>query len=825
MEKMINDVFMQDEYELALFTTFNFDIDFFEERLIFNKFNCEKINLYVDNNELMKSIKEKTSRGLGSHYYVSGVTNSFTKGSFHPKVVLMLSKTKAKLVVSSANLKISSYYFNKEIYNEFEITEENNQYINLIKSAIKFFEKLNEDSIIKDNDSFEYIKTLSYLNNNENEKEETYFLENTETSIIDQLTNIINKEDVTAIDIAVPYYDKELSAIAKIKELFNKASINLYIQNKTSSFDFVINDQKKIIKNENLIIFDNINEKNNFYHGKVFRFTTKEKEYILYGSSNCTNAALFKNSKEGNTECNILTTGKFDQFFKSFEALTPGTFTPITNKIKFETNKDISNYTFKNSEHNEHVTAIFTYKRISDLKIYFNEEEINPIYIKHNEETKTLHVTLSEFETVPNIYELKFQYENNIEIKHGWYLNRALLNPCKNNTTSYTFNEDNTVTNVDKYFEAQIFSLVNFINSGLNFQNVTPPTSYDNNISERNFDEVDNNDDNSNNYLEILDEDNIKRKIINEQTNSEKYYNRLRIGNINHSTNNQDNDNSKVTDTDTTKNSDTVSNKSIKAYEAEEIYAEKINRLIKHVLSSKYINNVSFDHLYNVIRSISEIMHQLKIIEKINIFNDETYIKCQYDLSSKLIDTFDTSINNNTKSSLIIYIISSILNNYSINHKTIESFDSELINKLNNKIKFKNNLMMYLNPAYDNSKLYNNTLVLEKCESYILKLFDSYIIEEFGKTYKIVVINNKVYMMKREINFSNRFKPPVNIVKLLKSFNNIYNIKDVIIIYFNKDENVAIKDIKQIYTDSRKYHVIIQYKDVKKGYYNRELYL
>lgn len=42
MEKMINDVFMQDEYELALFTTFNFDIDFFEERLIFNKFNCEK---------------------------------------------------------------------------------------------------------------------------------------------------------------------------------------------------------------------------------------------------------------------------------------------------------------------------------------------------------------------------------------------------------------------------------------------------------------------------------------------------------------------------------------------------------------------------------------------------------------------------------------------------------------------------------------------------------------------------------------------------------------------------------------------------------------
>ena len=63
------------------------------------------------------------------------------------------------------------------------------------------------------------------------------------------------------------------------------------------------------------------NESYHFYHGKVLRFNTNEHSYILYGSANCTQAALKKSFLEsGNIECDILSIGDINEYDYSNEA-------------------------------------------------------------------------------------------------------------------------------------------------------------------------------------------------------------------------------------------------------------------------------------------------------------------------------------------------------------------------------------------------------------------------------------------------------------------------------------------------------------------------
>ena len=75
---------------------------------------------------------------------------------------------------------------------------------------------------------------------------------------------------------------------------------------------------------ENVFEFIGSKENNNghFYHGKILFFRTVDSEYLLYGSSNCTQSALTKAKEEGgNYECDILikgNKGEYESFFSQF---------------------------------------------------------------------------------------------------------------------------------------------------------------------------------------------------------------------------------------------------------------------------------------------------------------------------------------------------------------------------------------------------------------------------------------------------------------------------------------------------------------------------
>ena len=135
-------------YDIAFLTTYNFDIRLFEQAILNCLFanNVRKISLYVDAEELTKSLQNISTCQIGKKYMVNPIRIGST---FHPKVILLLGNKKARLIISSANLTTPGYTTNNEVFNFIDYSEKEPKYLDLIVSAIGFFNNI--DIIFRNN--------------------------------------------------------------------------------------------------------------------------------------------------------------------------------------------------------------------------------------------------------------------------------------------------------------------------------------------------------------------------------------------------------------------------------------------------------------------------------------------------------------------------------------------------------------------------------------------------------------------------------------------------------------------------------------------------
>ena len=137
-KRLLDHIEKSSGYDIALMTTFNFEIGFFERAIVNRLYekNVKKISVFIDSKELTKSITEVNACQMGLKYVINPIR---LNASFHPKVILLLGKKKAKLIVGSANLKSSGMEINNEVFNYIEYSEKQPEYQDVIVSAIRFF--------------------------------------------------------------------------------------------------------------------------------------------------------------------------------------------------------------------------------------------------------------------------------------------------------------------------------------------------------------------------------------------------------------------------------------------------------------------------------------------------------------------------------------------------------------------------------------------------------------------------------------------------------------------------------------------------------------
>lgn len=419
--KIIEELNKSKGYDIALLTTFNFDTVYFERAVfrVLNNNGIKKVSVFVDQNELNSALQTDRSSEIGKKYAVNPVE---INKAFHPKLILLLGKSQAKLFVMSANLTVSGFSTNREIFNCFEMDSKNMENLELIRSAADFFIELYHTTYRQDEMLFDEIKRLPYLRGNAGNSE-TVLIHNLVKPILSQITTTVPNAE--RIDIAVPYYDNNLTALNKIREQYPNTRINLYLQNRKTR----IKDKAARDLGVNTLIYDTIGERPAFYHGKVFRFITSDKEYILYGSANCTASAILKTPKtDGNVECDILEfgdKGAFDGFFEAF-------LNPCEDEVSFDLltyNSDNTNkffFRYGVAEDNYVKLYIGCHNKPSSFTVLWRGVE-QP-YTSENDSI-VIKLPLEEVAQVEteSDFSLDIQYEDKTETLICWYNNAEII--------------------------------------------------------------------------------------------------------------------------------------------------------------------------------------------------------------------------------------------------------------------------------------------------------------------------------------------------------------------------------------------------------------
>lgn len=826
-KRIIDEISKSKGYEIALLTTFNFEINYFERAILNSLYdnNVRNVEIFVDAGELEKAISESEDNSLNRKYIANPIK---INSAFHPKVVLLLGEEKAKLIVGSANIKLSGYTLNNEVYNVFEYSKEKPENLNLINDTIDFFEQLNGLAYYKDEKIFKKVSNCIYRHK-KSENKDIKLIQNLDVSVLDQLSRII-KDKVISIDIAVPYYDNELLGYQRLVDMFKCGNVNLYIQNGLSTYPVEYNKKNKIISTDNMYIYSILksNGKKNFYHGKVFRLNTKNMSYILYGSSNCTLSALVKTYHDGgNIECNILEEGQrneFDYFFNNFEVEECNELK--CNILEYES-PEKKNFSFNYGiKKDDTLKLYFSFKNhISDMKIKIYKEQLSYEYIDQN-----LVVSIDNriADQINNIFDITITAENIKEIIRCWYFDIDLVENYRNMDRILSFDDITTDDDMEKYRECMELVLrtmaltsdekseENKLNAIINKKTI--------NSDQEDLDE-DEIDDNFIINKDIPDEyikrnRNFSNAFIKSKMFSDRFYKSI-VSKRNYENTPKEN---------TTEHKERDKKTSRPATAPERKFERFMKNRIKGILTDKYIELVDYEHYKSVVGLVLDIINEYKYKEKVEGIFDEFYV---IEIATWLIDILLSKAINEDKyedNEIIILALILVLENHIINTMKyeqdygIELQNKETVKQLDNAFGIREKYIDYIQPAIAIVNEHSYSMDEDYALNYIESLFGyktkqqllTEIFHKYGKDTDIEIGNRKAIIEFETDKIVKYFRLDIEIIKEISNY------------YINQgiqyaEIKVRIINAKEDYPINTNPIKTIEYKVDQSGSVNRKM--
>lgn len=726
-KRILDEISNSKGYSIALLTTFNFEISYFERAILNSLYdkNIRNIELFVDADELEKAISESIDNNLNKKYIANPIR---INSAFHPKVVLLLGEEKAKLIVASANIKTSGYTLNNEIYNVFEYNKDNTDNINLINDAISFFERLNDMSYYKDTKLFKIIDDLLYRHIR-SDNNDIKLIQNLDTSVLDQIKEIII-DKVISIDIAVPYFDNKLLGYRDLSQVFNCNNINIYLQNGLSTFPVDFNNENSVVNDSNIYTYLKLksNGKKNFYHGKVFRINTINSSYILYGSSNCTLSALSKTYHNGgNIECNILEIGQkadFDYFFDNFEIETFEKL--ICNILEYES-KEKTNFSFKYGIKKEDIKLYLSYKnKIDNLQIRIGEKDLNYEYLDNE-----LIVTIdkSTADELNNIFDINIIENDAQEVIRSWYFDIDTVENYRNAERKTSFDDIDVDEDMEKYrehMELIVRTLALTKDEYLEQIKLQKMLNKKSNLESQEDLGEDEIDDDFIVDKDIPDEYIRKNKdftnaYIKSRLFSNRFFEGLKL---------RGNGSGSQTSFSDKKEPNDNPRKKRPATPAEKRFERFIKSRVKGILRDEYVELVDYDHYKNSIGVVLDVINEYKYKEQVeDIFDDRYVIDTSLELINKLLEKETPKHLHDEKESTIILALILVLENHIINNSEdnkdykVELQNKDIIKKLNQLFDIRESFEELLKYAVENVNANIRTIDYDYYKSYIESLF------------------------------------------------------------------------------------------------------
>lgn len=286
------DAYSQPGFHTTLSTTFCIDFAAYEQIALsrLRESGCLN-NIVVADSRMVTYALEDTQRPpryAGRRYSLVGAQ---TDKLFHPKVTLQLGAAGARLIVSSANLTASGIAGNLEVAGEFRMDADDAESVPILQAALGFIEGYipkSESSAHKQLDwARAHTPWLAKAVPGRSDAQVQFLVSGNEIGIGQRFSELVGNEVVHRLIIVSPYWDEKMSAVQFLQKQLRARETAVVIQPERGLFPNTKGLKLGIFEIDRLI-----EPRERFAHAKILIAQTKRADHVLFGSPNCTSAAL-----------------------------------------------------------------------------------------------------------------------------------------------------------------------------------------------------------------------------------------------------------------------------------------------------------------------------------------------------------------------------------------------------------------------------------------------------------------------------------------------------------------------------------------------------
>jgi hypothetical protein len=296
-------------YHTSIITSFGVDFDAYENVVLarLRGAGCHNNILLCDGALLTQSLADSSSlpRYAGRLYTANGAKAA---GVFHPKLVVQLGRNGGRIIVSSANMTATGLAGNLELAGEFTCGAEDSGEQRLIAQAWGYaLRHCDRTGQALDAQIAWAEARTPWLRRAVQTREAVILEDGTAAALLTTGERIgIGERFVAHVDdmpvkrlvVVSPYWDESLKALGFIAKTLSPAKTDLLIDSDAGLFPVTA---LKKLKGVRLFGREEF-RKGRFLHAKAVIVQTRKADHVLYGSANCTVAALGTKGFAGENE-------------------------------------------------------------------------------------------------------------------------------------------------------------------------------------------------------------------------------------------------------------------------------------------------------------------------------------------------------------------------------------------------------------------------------------------------------------------------------------------------------------------------------------------
>lgn len=294
--------------------TYGADLMFIQAKLLPTLRKCghPKLTIFADADRVQESYANLRDwlSGIGRRYRLIPVAmpGGF---SFHAKAVLLVSEAKATLFVGSGNVGFAGWKENAEIWSRFDSDQDGGAalfWFHKFLGKIIEFTLLNEmlqEELAK---AFEE-KTRSWADETDGQNPLLGRF-GTEPHLLYQMIELLGGISVKRLTICSPFFDQTGQMVKRLSDAIGNPPVRLLVQSGRSTLtreaaaslpDNINIQSVEPVKSED-------HQASRFLHAKFYAFECERDVFLMFGSGNCSHAALGMTGGKGNCELMSTTT-------------------------------------------------------------------------------------------------------------------------------------------------------------------------------------------------------------------------------------------------------------------------------------------------------------------------------------------------------------------------------------------------------------------------------------------------------------------------------------------------------------------------------------